>query len=88
MAANALGAWELPEELRMMQDTMARFMKNEVKPVEDQLPHDAVGTPEHLLAPLRAKACKCSSAALADLKPSSVAISARVGGEPVLAIAD
>jgi hypothetical protein len=33
--------------------------------------------------PLRAKACKCSSAALADLKPSSLAISARVGGAPV-----
>lgn len=56
MALNPLGAWELPEELRMLQDNMARFMKKDVKPVEDQLPHDAVSTPEHLLAPLRAKA--------------------------------
>src|SRR5674476_389011 len=39
------------------------------------------------MAPLRASACKCSSAALADLKPSSVAISARVGGAPVRAMA-
>ena len=39
------------------------------------------------ITPLRAKACKCSSAALADLKPSSVAISARVGGAPVRAMA-
>ena len=31
------------------------------------------------ITPLRASACKCSSAALADLNPSSVAISARVG---------
>ena len=37
------------------------------------------------MAPLRARACRCSSAALADLKPSSVAISARVGGAPVRA---
>jgi hypothetical protein len=40
------------------------------------------------IAPLRAKACKCSSAALADLNPSSLAISARVGGDPVFAMAD
>jgi len=39
------------------------------------------------MTPLRANACKCSSAALADLKPSSAAISARVGGAPVLAMA-
>jgi len=56
MAANALGAWELPEELRMLKETVVRFMKNEVKAVDDQLPHDAVSTPEHLLAPLREKA--------------------------------
>ena len=56
MTSMPLGAWELPEELRMMQETMARFMKKEVKPVEDLLPHDAVGTPEHLLKPLREKA--------------------------------
>ena len=39
------------------------------------------------IMPLRASACRCSSAALADLKPNSVAISARVGGAPVCAIA-
>ena len=32
------------------------------------------------MAPLRASAFKCSSAALGDLKPSSLAMSARVGG--------
>ena len=39
------------------------------------------------ITPLRARACRCSSAALADLKPSSAAISARVGGAPVRAMA-
>ena len=39
------------------------------------------------MTPLRASACRCSSAALADLKPSSAAISARVGGAPVRAMA-
>ncbi|MNT64007.1 hypothetical protein D3C72_2018700 [compost metagenome] len=39
------------------------------------------------MTPLRARACRCSSAALADLKPSSLAISARVGGAPVRAMA-
>ena len=39
------------------------------------------------ITPFRASACRCSSAALADLKPSSAAISARVGGAPVFSIA-
>lgn len=39
------GSWELPEELRMLQATVRRFMQEEVKPVEDRLPHDAY-TPE------------------------------------------
>ena len=38
------------------------------------------------MAPFRAKACKCSSAALADLKPKTCAISALVGGAPVSAM--
>ena len=42
---DASGSWELPEELRMLRDTIRRFMKEEVKPVEDKLPHDAY-TPE------------------------------------------
>ena len=38
------------------------------------------------MTPLRASARRCSSAAFADLKPSSRAISARVGGMPVSAM--
>ena len=42
------GSWELPEEFRMLQETIRRFMREEVKPVEDRLPHDAYtpGPPE------------------------------------------
>jgi acyl-CoA dehydrogenase len=53
---NALGAWELPEELRLLQDTARRFMQTEVKQVDDQLPHDAFTVPKALLEPLQAKA--------------------------------
>ena len=31
------GAWEMPEELRLIQDTARRFMQHDVKPVEDRL---------------------------------------------------
>ncbi len=33
----AAGSWELPEELRLIQDTARRFMLQEVKPIEDAL---------------------------------------------------
>jgi acyl-CoA dehydrogenase len=35
------GSWELPEEYRMLRDTVRRFMERDVKPIEDTLPHDA-----------------------------------------------
>ena len=38
------------------------------------------------IMPFCASACRCSCAALADLKPSAVDISARVGGAPVSAM--
>ncbi len=52
----ALGAWEMPEELRMLQETVRRFMRHEVKPEEDRLPHDATRLPLEVLTPLQAKA--------------------------------
>jgi acyl-CoA dehydrogenase len=52
----ATGAWELPEELVMLQQTVRRFMENEVRPLEDTLPHDAAGAPAEMLAGLQAKA--------------------------------
>jgi hypothetical protein len=49
------------------------------------MPREAPGT--SAITPFRASARRCSSAALADLNPSSCAISARVGGMPVSAMA-
>lgn len=51
----SFGAWELPEEFRMLQETLRRFMKEEVQPVEEQLPYDAFEMPPHLLDPLQKK---------------------------------
>lgn len=49
-------AWDLPEELVMLQQTVRRFMADEVKPLEDRLPHDAYTLPDDQLRPLQAKA--------------------------------
>ena len=49
-------SWELSEELRQIQDTVARFMAAEVKPAEDKLPHDAYELPDDVLGPLQDKA--------------------------------
>jgi acyl-CoA dehydrogenase len=60
MEAEALsfpsGAWELPQELQMLRDTVRRFMREEVRPVEDPLPHDCFELPEAALEALQAKA--------------------------------
>src|ERR1035437_6429856 len=52
----AAGSWELPEELRMIRDTVRRFMLQEVKPIEDALEHDAYKLPQDKLVPLQVKA--------------------------------
>ena len=46
------GAWQLPDELRLLQDTVRRFMATEVRTLEDTLPHDAAGAPPEMLLPL------------------------------------
>lgn len=48
--------WELPEELVMLQETVRRFMVQEVKPLEDRLPHDAYTLPPDELRDLQARA--------------------------------
>ncbi|GAB2982922.1 acyl-CoA dehydrogenase family protein [Amycolatopsis acidiphila] len=50
------GAWELPEEFRLLAETVRRFMATEVRPLEDKLEHDAAGLPPELLLPLQEKA--------------------------------
>lgn len=51
-----LGAWELPEELVMLRETISRFMASEVRPVEECQPHDSYFLPEDDLTRLQAKA--------------------------------
>lgn len=55
-STNSDGAWELPHEFRAIQDTARRFMREEVLPQEDKLPHDAVALPDEVLKPLQEKA--------------------------------
>lgn len=50
------GAWELPEELVQIRDTVRRFMASEVRPIEDTVPHDAYSLPPDKLQQLRARA--------------------------------
>ena len=47
---------ELPEELRLLRETTRRFMREEVKPAEDKVEHDACSLPPELLEPLQRKA--------------------------------
>jgi len=56
MTHDSTGSWELPEEHRMLRDTIRRFMKEEVKPVEDTLEHDAYEPAPAQLAALQQKA--------------------------------
>lgn len=50
------GAWSMPEEYVLLRDTIARFMRQEVKPLEDRLEHDAYRLPGEQLKPLQEKA--------------------------------
>jgi acyl-CoA dehydrogenase len=56
LEAGAAGAWELPDELVMLRDTVRRFMAAYVHPLEEKLPHDAAGLPREQLVELQAKA--------------------------------
>ncbi|WP_129781814.1 acyl-CoA dehydrogenase family protein [Peristeroidobacter soli] len=51
----SLGAWELPQELALLRDTVRKFMATEVRPVEDGVEHDAYKLPPEKLAPLQKK---------------------------------
>ena len=50
------GAWELPEELVMLRETVRRFMVERVRPVEERQPHDAYALPPDELDALRKEA--------------------------------
>jgi acyl-CoA dehydrogenase len=56
MTEASSGAWELPEELVMLRDTVRQFMDAHVHPAEEKLDHDTVGLPREVLVELQAKA--------------------------------
>src|ERR1700760_515286 len=56
MSTDVTGAWQLPEELVMLRDTVRQFMATHVHPAEDKLGHDTVGLPREELVELQAKA--------------------------------
>ena len=47
---------DLPDELRMLRETTRRFMREEVRPAEDKVEHDACELPAELLEPQQRKA--------------------------------
>lgn len=49
-------AWELPDELVMLRDTVRRFMDAHVHPIEEKLKHDTVGLPREQLLELQSRA--------------------------------
>jgi len=53
-----LGAWQLPEELQMLRQTVAEFMAKDVRPAEEELDFDAYQLPADVLGRLQAKARK------------------------------
>lgn len=55
-APSPTGAWELPDELVLLRDTVRRFMREVVTPLEDTLPHDATGPSSDQLAVLQSHA--------------------------------
>ena len=55
-STDSAGSWELPEDIRMLRDTIRRFMREVVKPLEDKLPHDAYTLEPEPLKALQKKA--------------------------------
>lgn len=54
--AEKLGAWEMPEELTMLRQTVRRFMQDRVRPEEEKLEHDAFTFPPDTLRKLQSEA--------------------------------
>jgi acyl-CoA dehydrogenase len=46
----------LPQEMLQIRETTRRFMREQVKPAEDKVPHDAYSLPPELLKPLQEQA--------------------------------
>ena len=53
---DASTSWDIPEEMRMLQDTVRAFMREEVRPAEYGLDPDCFELPPDRLVPLQSKA--------------------------------
>ena len=71
--------FRLPDELILLRDQIRRFMREQVKPIEDTLPHDALGCAPEDRAQLRAMA--------EEMGLTRTTVPAEYGGNPVSAIA-
>lgn len=71
--------FQLPEELLLLRDQIRRFMREEVKPIEDKLPHDATGCAPEDRAKLKAKA--------EAMGLTRLTVPEEYGGNPVSAMA-
>lgn len=49
------GSWELPEEYRLLRDTVRRFMETQVRPAEERVSTEAVALAPEDMEPLRAQ---------------------------------
>jgi acyl-CoA dehydrogenase len=52
----AFSGYELPEDLHMLADVIGEFVRDEIVPAEAALAGEARGLPQHVIAPLQAKA--------------------------------
>lgn len=70
--------FELPEELILLRDQIRRFMREQVKPIEDKLPHDATGCSTEDKAYLRGRA--------EEMGLTRLTVPEEYGGNPVSAM--
>jgi acyl-CoA dehydrogenase len=56
MATDLTGNWDLPEEYKLLRETVRRFMAEDVRPEEEKLEHDANALPSDVLARLQGRA--------------------------------
>jgi len=71
--------FRLPDELVLLRDQIRRFMREEVKPIEDKLPHDATGCSSEDRKRLRALA--------EEMGLTRLTVPEEYGGNPVSALA-
>ena len=72
---------ELPEDLRMLQATVRRFMREEIIPEENKLPHDAIALANRVQRALR-RPFRLKGNAIATDASIGIALAPVDGGDP------